>query len=49
MTDKHIPAIEIVKAMIENIDSAIKIERVKYDSDTMAAGISISGIWHGIL
>lgn len=35
MTDEHIPGIEIVKAMIEKIDCAVKIERVKYDFDKM--------------
>jgi hypothetical protein len=35
MTDEHVPAIEIVKEMIEKIDRTVKIERVKYDSNKM--------------
>src|SRR3989338_7786134 len=35
MTDEHVPAIEIVKAMIEQINSGIEIESVKYDFDRM--------------
>jgi hypothetical protein len=35
MTDEHVPAIEIIKSMVEKIDIDIKIERVKYDFDKM--------------
>lgn len=35
MSDDLIPAIEIVKAMVEKIDSGIEIKSVKYDSDRM--------------
>ncbi len=33
MTDENVPAIEVIKATIAQIDHAIKIERVKYDFD----------------
>lgn len=35
MTDDHVPEIEIIKATIEKIDHAVKIDRVKYDSVKM--------------
>lgn len=35
MTDELIPAIEIVKAMIEKIDTGIEIKSVRYDFDKM--------------
>ncbi len=35
MTDEHVPEIEIVKAMIDKIDSGIEIKSVKYDFDKM--------------
>jgi len=35
MADENVPAIEIIKAMIEKIDRSVKIERVKYDFDKM--------------
>mgnify|MGYP001563733198 CR=1 FL=1 len=35
MNNENVPAIKIIKAMIEKIDRAVKIERVKYDFDKM--------------
>src|SRR3972149_2916059 len=42
MTDEHIPAIEIIKTMIEKIDRAVKIERVTYDFDKMEHNFLLS-------
>ena len=42
MADERVPAIEIVQAMIEKIDRAVRIERVKYDFDKMEYKILLS-------
>lgn len=42
MTDEHVPGIEIVKTMIEQIDGGITIESVKYDFDKMKYNFLLS-------
>lgn len=42
MTEEKIPALKIIKAMIEKIDHVVKIERIKYDFDKMEHKFSLS-------